>query len=254
LLAPKFLLLSKYGIVEGMIQSVNERVLDISDHPISFLYTGSAPHLWFLSSLLLGITILTLAVRTGFQKWLPILAIAFYMVGLAQGSYNELAGGILDVKFNIGRLPFVLLFISAGSILEKNDTNLNLMPIQPLIIIIFGFLLQIIEAALLLKFFNHSLEQHEFLIGTAVSGIGIALFAVAKPDMGNKSALAQLGKYTLGVYCIHLFLINSPISWIVKGYFNYPVWQVFFPILITALSFALTILMSRISLLRNVVM
>lgn len=252
LLAPKFLLIAKYGITEGMILSIHERVLDMLEHPVNFLYTGSAPHLWFLTSLLLGISVLTLAARTGFQTLLPILAIGFYIVGLAQGSYKEV-GSILQLNFDIGRLPFVLLFITAGSVLAKIDIRLNLIPIQALMIVFFGFLLQIIEATLLWKFFNHPLEKHEFLIGTAISGIGIALFAVVKPDMGKESGLAQFGKFTLGVYCIHLFLINSPISWIVRGYFNYAVWQVFYPILITVLSFALTILMSRIPLLRKVV-
>lgn len=254
LLMPKFSLITKYGLAEGMAKSINERLLNIQDHPVNFLYTGSAPHLWFLTSLLLGISILTIMVRTKRQQLLPILAIILYIFGLTQGSYSELVSSDLQLNLNMGRLPFVLLFIAAGSILAKNDTRLRLTPIHAFMIVLFGFLLQFIEAILLWNFFAHPLEQHEFLIGTAISGIGLALLAVVKQNIGEKSGLAKLGKFTLGVYCIHLALINSPISWVIGKHFSYSIWQIIHPIFITVLSFALTILMSRISLLRKVVM
>jgi len=77
---PEYSLLTEYGYKEGVYQGLINHLKLIVSEPLHFLFTGTAAHLWFLPSLVIGITILYIFLISGQKKKLLVGSIFLYAI------------------------------------------------------------------------------------------------------------------------------------------------------------------------------
>lgn len=170
------------------------------------VFGGPAYHLWFLSSLGLCSVLLLLCMRAKLSTALLVsLAVALYAVGLLLGSYYPLITGGGRFRFDMRSGPFFgLPFMIAGHLLARTRPMVSL-PVA-LAIMGVGGGLQIGETIAT----GHwsGIRGRDLVIGTAPFGIGAFLTAHALPSGPVVRGLAVLGRYSLGVFCSHVLVLE----------------------------------------------
>lgn len=207
---------------------------------VVFLMRGGAGHhLWFLPSLGVCIAAYALVRPLGF-KALWIFASAFYVFGVAFGSYHTLLGlpELWDVRDG---LTFGFIFIVAGAQIRA----LGLEP-RPAIawLAFFGILMM------------HYVEQttiptsnrQDFFLLTLPLGVSAFLAAMsARPQL--PPIFRRIASHTLGMYAVHLMFI----LWLSQFVSSGP-WQWAIVVALTAIASATVATLSgRLSFLKAVV-
>lgn len=196
---------------------------------------------------------LTIGVALKKEKTLLWLAVLLYIYGLLTGPYSATPFDI-TLSVDIGRgLLFSPVFVIAGSVLARYPYTLRNSLRTGLLITGAGLALQLSEAFLLWYQLDRPLSYNNFLIGTIPFGLGVAILALSLPNLGSNMGIAVLGRYTLGVYCVHVAVINSPFTWSMAPYFPSVSWQVLKPLVVYVVSLVAVLLMTKSSLLRKVV-
>lgn len=202
-----------YGILNGLTQLINGKIAWAIDNPMTFLLQGFAIHLWFITSLILALTILYGLILLNKPNKIFYIAIPLYVFGLLAGTYSMTPMGIA-FEFNTRNGPFLsTLCIGMGWWLAQRDFKPTIQ--LALAIILVSFLLQVTEYLLLSNsyslptdFSQATPNQGKYLIGTAFFGAGFMLLALAIPQLGKNTPLPEWGKFTLGIYVAHLFVLN----------------------------------------------
>lgn len=202
-----------YGIYNGLIQLINGKIAWAIDNPMTFLLQGFSVHLWFITSLILALSILYGLILLNKPNKIFYLAIPLYVFGLLAGTYAMTPVGI-TIEFNTRNGPFLsTLCIGMGWWLAQHDFKPTVQ--LALTMILTSFLVQVTEYLLLSNIYSLPIEfsqatpnQGKYLIGTAFFGAGVMLLALALPQLGNKTPLPHWGKFTLGIYVAHLFVLN----------------------------------------------
>ncbi len=243
--------LYSYGIL-GPIKTAYWRILVLMDHPARTLFQGSIVHLWFIFALWCALTISTLLSST--NRYIILLAaLGLYTFSLFTQSYSDtgLGVGVDSQIFNTRDGPFVsLLFFTMGWFLHEHKALLSFR--LGIGLTIFGAGLQFLEVYALYDLYGSNPGIKEYLFGTIFYGLGVAIVALAKPnDFGNE-VISKWGMYTLGIYAIHFYFIETlyPLDQILKS----TIWDVFFPFFIYAISLCSVLLIGRIKLFRAYVL
>jgi len=249
------------SILSVLYWNFYDKMTWIFDHPIIFLLRGGLPakggHLWFVISLIMAISILSLLAIWNQQNKIFLIAIPLYIFSLLAGAYAITPVGI-EVEFQSYEGPFVsTLFIAIGWWLAQSDYKPT--PVLAWLAIIGGFLCIIVEASILNYLFNISFNQ-PYLIGTVFFGTGVMFLALAKPDLGQNTPFPYLGKFTLGIYVSHMLVLHVLLYKVIyklKMYFSDSLWQLIYPVSLSVglylLSLLLTMLLAKSSYTRRIV-
>ena len=172
----------------------------------NFFLVGSKVHLWFLPALWLALTLSTpiMALKS---NWL-LLAVAstLFVLALLGGPYEGTRFGI-DFPVLTRNGPFFsMIFFAAGVVLAGVKRTQRLLFWSYLIFFI-GLIWHFAEFFWLREHYK-GYFIYDFNTGTLAFGIGAAMLGIygAKPLTNNW--LQENGRYALGVYLLHLFIID----------------------------------------------
>ena len=172
-------------------------------NPIELAFGEAAEHLWFVPSLIVAWSCMVLLHswgRTGLAVPLGLVAYALVMVATA---YQNTPIGVEGLMQDRGNPLFCLLFTALGwhfAFVDKIPT----IRIATWIALA-GLAMALLEVQLLRTFFGLSYSARAYF-GTVPITIGLLLVALNLPDFGRRSALASMGRLTLGIYLIHVLL------------------------------------------------
>ena len=122
------------------------------------------------------------------------------------------------------------------------------------ILLIAGFLGHVTELRLIHTFFHAPelpIPQQDFVFSTYAIGLGTTLIALAQPAWLTSVTMARWGRFTLGIYCAHLFFVRR-LDGIVNR-FHSPAIELIYPIVVFFLSLVTVSLLSKIKPLRTLV-
>lgn len=168
---------------------------------------GPAYHLWFLPSLAVSSALMLILLRLDIgERALILAAVGLYLTGLVLGPYYQVLVGEGDFIWNMRDGPFLgFPFLVIGWYLARNSIRPSLQ--VSLAVLAFGACLNAAEILTMDAF--HIEFEHDLLIGTIPYGVGFFLVALAWPMNAAGQLLARIGPYSLGIYCVHLLVIEA---------------------------------------------
>lgn len=218
-------------------------------HPVLFWSRGTATPLWFLFSLIAAITLLTLAIRYRLdRRFLVLLATMSYLLGLGYSSYVGTPIGFTEALPISLRGPLIAFaFVSLGHYvaIKQSHKVIGAALLGGGVLLVFG------EAILLSYVLNVPFREQQYLLFTPVLALGGLIFALQHPDFGNGSWLQKIGTRSLGIYLVHVPLLEAFIM--IRKSFISPAWEIMYPLLVLATSYLLVITVARLPYLRTLV-
>jgi surface polysaccharide O-acyltransferase-like enzyme len=221
----------------------NLRLNDFVKHYSDYIMVGGAVHLWFLPAL--GSSIFLLAIAIKYNKLFIItqLSIVLFIVMLLAGPYNQVIVNI-PKKYLLRNWPFFCsFFVFIGANIARYNIRTSFS--KACLLFIIGAFLQLGESITLWKLYGKPICELDFLFGTLLFGTGAFLIALLVPHFGEKIGINKLGKYTLGIYVIHLWVAS-----IFSLYFRHEAIRIAGCF---GFSCVITILMSRVPIIKKMV-
>lgn len=184
----------------------------------TLLHGGLAFHLWFLPWLLMTVAIfVVLRARLGICRLFPV-AVFFYLVGLAVGPYS-IESGVYPYLSSMTATPesygardtpfFGFFFVWFGFFVASGGVPARLSSAVLACVALLGFLSQLGEAGLIARHATAAgypaAEKYDFLFGTAFYAAAMFLLIIRHLPQTISDRLAFLGRYALGMYCLHGF-------------------------------------------------
>ncbi|MFS1429459.1 acyltransferase family protein, partial [Vibrio splendidus] len=171
--------------------------------PLNSFLEGGLVHLWFIPALVCAVLIIALLVELKLNKLLLPIAIALYGYGVLAGSYATLTG--LEAPFFTRNGPFFgTLMVTLGFLIRQNQWKVS--STKALGLLALGMLIHFAEAAWLTTF-DVGFNMNDFLFGTALWGMGVFMWLLANPNMGNYAWVRAISNRMLGIYVSHLLII-----------------------------------------------
>lgn len=235
----------------GPIKQFYWNVITVGARPLSAVLQGTKVHLWFLPGLLCGLMISAFLIRYRQQRFLTILAITLYLIGLAGKAYSDTPLGFRS-EFNFRNGPFFsLIFFVTGYLLKQRQAGPAWFP-TGILIAVFGMLLQFSELLILNSYWGITMAQ-DYVIGTYFYGLGFAMISLSGSRYLNLERAASIGPLVLGIYASHLIFVDllEPIA---KQFAADAIWSVIYVASVLVLSYTLVRMMARFTLTRRFVM
>jgi surface polysaccharide O-acyltransferase-like enzyme len=226
-------LVSEHGIWQTVAATATQSWKVVVHDPLGVLINGLWPmgHLWFLLILVMGLGGIALINKSGLEHQLPLI--------LAGGYVITLTLGILPVALLQAYPPrwylFGILFTLLGWWLTR------LPPVSARIglgLLAFGFVLAVAEGVLVKVLFHRPVLQ--IYGGSVLMAVGVFLFTLAKPRLGDGTMLPTLARFTLGVYVSHIFVEHTLAPLHEQLPHVLVIWHVAYVFLVYALSVLLT--------------
>ena len=223
-----------------------ENLMGLLRYPHSFILTGKIYHLWFLSSLLQGLVILWVALQVRYLSAGLLVGLALFVFSLIGGTYSMTPWGH-PVLFDMKSGPFFsTVFIMLGASMAEGKLHFG--ATQAIALTIIGSVVCVIEVLLLHTCFQAPFHGQSVMLGTLPLAVGLMNLALL--NKLSIEPLALIGKYSLGIYLIHPWIIEAlktlKFPWIDNS-----------PILIVTLtgsaSLLLTLSLSKIAYIRKIV-
>lgn len=239
--------IAQNGFLKAFYRESSELLTEFQTHMAYYLLAGGrADHLWFLPSLGMAIAFLYLAVRLDTLGAGFLIAMALYVVALALEPYNATPLGIpLSMSGRNGPF-FSSIFVFVGALIARYQIKLSRK--LAISITFTGLAMHLTEVEILRHLYGFPVQSHNFVLGTLLFGTGVALYAISHDNFGVTCKANHLGRYTLGIYVIHLLVID-----ILKIEHMMPDSGLFRVILVAALSLMVAMVFSRLPLVRKVV-
>lgn len=170
---------------------------------IKQIIAGSAAiHLWFLPALMLSLVGVGLLLRFAGLRVTGLLVTALAAYGLFSGAWHEALTGVAGTRAGMQSAP---LLVFLGVLLKRYGRPQPMAKAGLLAVAALGLL--IVEEFILAKLAGHALVSHNFPLGAFVFGGAAFVFALSLGEVGQLEPVARLGRYTLGVYGLHLALV-----------------------------------------------
>jgi len=171
--------------------------------PLSLL-GGSYFHLWYLSSMIIGLLVISAVHELNLRRYLMPMGMCVALISLALGSYSPVCLGPAACEGNNQGLALYLLsisFLSFGLYLGQRPPFPDLR--MPTFLALSGLILQVTEARFLQVVFGVDPMYHCFLIGTIPFAIGMLGLGVSC-QRRMASVLSSWGReHSLGIYIVH---------------------------------------------------
>ena len=225
----------------GPIKNAYWNLLKLADKPATLLMQGTKVHLWFLIALLCSLGISAFFVEKKRYKTLFAISAALYVIGLVCKAYAGTPLGI-HVDFNTRNGPFFgTIFFVSGYALSNLQPNRGWFA-KGIALLAIGSLIHFSEVYFLWRIYGTSPYQ-DYVIGTYFMGVGAAMAALSNAAILKNAALSEIGKFTLGIYAVHLIFVDNlhPIGELTHS----PLWAIGYVILVLLLSIATVLLLAR---------
>lgn len=183
-------------------------------HPSKLLAEGTAPHLWFLSTLIVLITTTSIFQVTHKLKYLGAASAIAYILGLLSGPYSHSEIGIGDIGILSSGPLFGAAFYLTGFFLYSTKPN-NYWKYAGFLLFIVGTLSHIYESYYCHDKWDESLYQSQ-LIGTYFAGLGASLISLSTRIELSYINYNTFGKKILGIYLTHLLFVEPMASAVAK--------------------------------------
>lgn len=221
----------------------------VENRPDLFFFRGTAVPLWFLISLIVAISALTLCVRLSIR---PIVVLAMglsaYALSLLMSTYS---GTGIGTGINLPleqRGPLIAFgFLSTGYFLATSwmpTRNANLL-VAASAAMVFA------ESMALSAYFHVQFIERPYLFSTLPLAISLLLFAASTPSLGANSIISRIGNRSLGVYLVHTPVLGGFTQ--IRSLFVHPIWEFSFPILVLISSYAVVLLLLKLPFLGKTV-
>lgn len=172
-----------------------------------FLY-GSYWHLWYVSSLIIGIITLWYFISSKQFFILKILSIFIIVFVLFSNSYSLIFH--INPSIDFGRFLLSIPFLYVGFLVSKYNLRIKGGFWISILLILVGILGQFFEASFFSARYNLSVLDQNFLLGTIPAAVGAFLLSQNLPR--ENEYLAIKGKeFSLFIYIYHpliIFLVN----------------------------------------------
>lgn len=216
--------------------------------PDLFLFRGTSVSLWYLVSLIFAISLLAAAIRESVGRHKVVfIGVMSYLVALGMGSYSSLIGP--DKFFLLEqRGPFLAVgFVALGHYLAQSGTVTEYRRLKyPLL----AWAALFIEALVHATARSTSFQEQPYLLTTFPLAATLLLyFAVNPARLFSSFGLCTLGRYSLGIYLIHIPILNALLPY--KQ--NSVLVEMLFPLLLLLLSFGLSVLLKHVPGVRRIV-
>lgn len=167
-------------------------------------------HLWFLIAYLEIIIMILLAQKYRCLKFLWVLMVIFFIVGLFFGKYNFLTPQIGNTLFKTTNcLTLGLPCFAVGWFVKKYQDRLLKVIKYPLLFFVLILTLSLLEWHLISGFYGGKHIEGALLITTLPLVFFLMLLGVKYPDFGKGSLFYVIGKkYSLGIYVYHILIVN----------------------------------------------
>ncbi|MCC4772657.1 acyltransferase family protein [Vibrio cyclitrophicus] len=171
--------------------------------PLNSFLEGGLVHLWFLSALMFAVLIIALMVEMKLDKLLLPTAILLYVYGVLAGSYTSLTD--LSAPFFTRNGPFFsTLMVTLGFLIRQHQWKVS--STKALGFLAIGMFIHFAEAAWLTNF-DVGFNMNDFLFGTTLWGVGVFMWLLANPNIGNYAWVRSISNRMLGIYVSHLLVI-----------------------------------------------
>ncbi|HXV28409.1 MAG TPA: acyltransferase [bacterium] len=222
----------------------------IREEPVTFLMQGTSQPLWFLTALLLSLSVLTLFIILRIERYFVLAGTFLYGWALMASAYSKTPVGFYFPAglFEAIEGPFRgMLFVALGFEFSRRPLiGKSWIPV----LILGGYFLQLAEAFCLWKYFGVR-PYHNFLIGTVFFGTGFLVLALTYPALGERSVLSSWGQKTLGIYVTHALIAETLV--ISKSWMPPVMGQIAFPLIVYFASLLFVSILSRYRLTRAAV-
>ena len=229
---------SVYWNLQGLLQNSSE-----------LLHQSTRVHLWFLVALLECLLFTAL-----WRAWLPKVSIeiwilSFYLAGMATGPYEHSALGNILPQW-LPRLPWteISLFL-IGWWVHSSKFSLSLS--LATFIALAGMALHFAEVTVIYHLYETPIMGQDMVFGTAIWALRLVMGLLAFPNAFKCSWVENMGKYTLGVYVVHMVFLDMlnyfGTSW------NGVSWTILKPFIVFSLSLLFVYYLIKISWLKRFV-
>lgn len=234
----------------GPIQQLYWNLSSVAARPLDAVLQGTKVHLWFLAGLLWSLAISALMVRYKHERLLAAMAIALYLTGIAGKAYSDTPLGF-HTEFNLRNGPFFsLIFFVTGYFLHRSKPSGTWLP-TGLSIAALGVFLHFAELQLLSRNWATSMVQ-DYVIGTYLFGLGVAMIALANPRYLRAPRIASIGPLVLGIYTSHFIFVDllKPLD---RQFAGNWIWSISYVAAVFILSCALVRVLLKFNLTRKLV-
>ena len=200
---------AQYGWL-GPAKIIYWKMLHVLGDPMQYLFHGLRSHLWFLASLATCIALAGLVIRFPSSLHLPLLigiSASLYVIGLLSHPYAQTPIGMSVILAPGQGYYFGFLFFATGFGLSRYPAGSSYLR-YGLLALVFGWTLHLTEIHWLHFRYQIPLFKHNFLLGTYFMGLGAALCALSNHRWLQLPWIARFGKYTLGIYAIHMVFVQ----------------------------------------------
>lgn len=172
-----------------------------------FYFGYAGIHLWFLIALLWSMMILHVVVKANKLNMLLGLSLILNIIGLFGGSYE----GVFPLPLPTRNALFYGLFyctLGCYFALNEEDIRRKLAGVRPVsLLIVLGIftVLQMVERAILIKYFEGDILD-DYVLTSIPLAITLFLLVMRKPNFGAGTVFVKIGQNALGVYVIHFFI------------------------------------------------
>jgi surface polysaccharide O-acyltransferase-like enzyme len=230
-----------------LLANLSETPAFAAQYPDLFLLRGTAVPLWFLVSLIISISLLTLCIKLSVRLDV-LLLIGFCGYFFSLPAYSDTPLGI-GLKLSLEqRGPFIaFLFLVIGHFLAVHQTPER----SNALIVVASILMMFVESSALSYFSGVSYHGENYLLSTILLATSMLIFALQNPDFGAGSIISKIGNRSLGIYLVHWPVLAA--LFFMRGAFISPVWEVLFPVAILAISYAIVIGLMKLPYIRSFV-
>lgn len=236
----------EYGWL-GPLKANVWRVKGLLGEPWVFAMEGTLQLFWYLLALMWGLVVTALLARHRYI--LAVTGFVLFAVGCLGQAYIITPYGV-ELPFNSRSGPlFSTLFFATGYFLTAYTPDRSWF-LKGLVLMLGGYALHFGELYWIWS--HYGPVKGDFVFGTYLVGLGVALMALSNHPLLASERIASLGKYTLGIYAVHYIFVEN-LLW-VKDYWVSPVWETGNVLLVYALSLGTIYLMCRSTWLRKICM
>ena len=193
----------EFGLLRAVYWSWTHAYREFILDPVRLLTQGGKYHLWFLSSLIMGAVGVYACHKLRLIALGVVAGLLLYAIDLSQRSYAMFFDFTATFEFYHG--PFVsLIFLVIGYIIAGQSNSQR----GAWLLTFGGLLLMLMEKTLLVHQSGIEGLRFSFLIGNIPCAAGLLKLAIKYPNLGRGSRWAEYGRLTLGIYVIHLGIME----------------------------------------------
>jgi surface polysaccharide O-acyltransferase-like enzyme len=219
--------------------------------PIDTLFEGGTTHLWYFTALISALLGLGFALKRKRLDLFWKVALIFFGAAVFFQPYAVTHPGI-SLPFTLRNGPFFSsIFVGIGYWLSQQKRLPSLQ--TACLVTLLGLSLQELEVFAIWKFLGGD-PLHDFTLGTLGFGAGMAMLALQIRLPRRLLGVAELGKYTLGIYLLHLCTLEI-LSRILSPYLDRAslLWQFVYPIGTFSSALLLILILFRFRRLRPII-